>query len=152
MSSTIERVETFIQRLDNMDYILNIEAHQIWYTKQSVFPSMSAERKTLSDYLANAISAYQENRDNEEKRLTYAETCLLWVNRAFTCGVIKEGKGLISKNKELDSKSKKLERGIKRLQERLDECNKKCQELEEENKKLHKLFGDDRFTGDVLSE
>ena len=144
MSSIIKKVERFIQRLDDMDYVLTIEAHKMWYTTPSAFPSLIGERNTLSDYLANAISAYQENRDNEEKKLSYAKRCLIWINRAFACGVVQEGKRLISKNK-------KLERDVKRLQELLDECNKKCQTLEQENKELHRRFPDSGFTGDVLS-
>lgn len=106
---------------------------------------MYDERNTLSDYLANAISEYQENRDNEQRRLSCAERCNIWINRAFTTGVIQEGKGLVSKNKE-------LKRDIKHLRKRLAECNKRYQKLEEENNRLHKLFGDNRFAGDVLSE
>lgn len=150
MSSIIEKVETFIQRLHDMDYIFTPEAKGIWYVSPSrpLYPSPLSppkERKNLTDYLAIAISDYEENRDDEQHRLSYARTCLLWINRAFASGVIQEGKGLISKNKE-------LERDVKHLRKRLDECNKRRQIVEKQNQWLHKLIPKDTFTGDLSNE
>jgi len=149
MSKIIDKVETFIQRLQDMEYIIAPEAAQLWFWAPPSVPKVPLiykEKKTLSDYLAGMISLYEENRDNEKKKLDYAQMCLSWINRAFACGVIREGKGLISKNK-------KLVRDNKRLREHLDECNKRCQKLEEEMKRIHGLFPDTgTFTGDVQDE
>ena len=111
MSSIIEKVEIFIRRLHDMDYIIDSESHKIWYSA----PSKPTERKTLADYLANRISQYEGNKDNEQIRFAYARTCLLWINRAFACGVIKKGEGLARKLMECREKNIQLEKDVETL-------------------------------------
>ena len=114
MSSIIERVETFIQRLNDLDYVIVPEATKILYSSALPF---SKERRPLSDCLANAISEYQMNKDNEKDRFDFAHACSVWINRGFTCGVIQEGQGLARKLKECQEKNVQLEKDIEKLSE-----------------------------------
>lgn len=143
MSDTIKKVETFIQRLHNLHYVVSLEASKLWYApRSSEYPFLlTSKRKNLADNLADAITDYQENK-NKKSKLSYAKKLLMWINKAFTYGVIREGKSLISENK-------KFELDVKRLQERLDECNKRNQKLEKENKRLHGLVPPTSFVGDI---
>lgn len=109
MSSIIEKVETFIQRLHDLDYSIAPEAIKIIYD----FPSK--EKKSLTDCLANAIYEYEANKDNEQVKLHYAQLCLIWINRAFACGVIEEAQGLAKKLGECRERNTQLERDIETL-------------------------------------
>jgi len=142
----IKRVEDFIERLHNLDYVIDEKAQRLVYFSEISDWGIGHGRKgVLSDLLANAISEYELNRDNPTLKWKAAQKCLIWIDKAFASGVVQEGKGLVSKYKE-------LEREIKHLQERFDECNRRRQILEEENKSLRKLFPKDTFTGDVQGE
>jgi hypothetical protein len=111
MSSIIEKVETFIQRLHDLDYVIDPKASTLIFG----IPSRLSESMLLSDFLAKKISEYEENRDNERNKLTYALSCLMWINRAFTCGVIHEGQGLARKLKECQEKNTKLDSDLERV-------------------------------------
>jgi len=110
MSSTIEKVDTFIQRLNDLDYIISPEAGKLFYGA----PSISTETKSLADYLANAINEYELNRDSKDSEFK-ARICHLWISRAFAQGVVQEGKGLAGKLKESREKNAQLERDLERL-------------------------------------
>ena len=111
MSSIIEKVETFIQRLHDMDYIITPEATKIIYRSQS----NPLDNRLLSDLLGTAISEYEKNRNSDELRLGYAQRCLLWINKGFACGVVKESQGLARKLEECREKNAQLERDLERL-------------------------------------
>ena len=130
----IKRVETFIQRIHDLDYVIKPEARNIIYKG---FVGSEMRIRSLSDFLSGAIAHFET-----AKTLKNAISCLYWIDKAFSCGVVQEGEGLISKNE-------KLKKELKLLRDQLRECRQRCQALEIENKQLHKLFGGTSFTGDV---
>lgn len=113
MSEIIEKVETFIQRLHDLDYIITPEAATIIYSSKSDM----FERGTLSSYLSRRITEYEENKDEGSTKQSYARICHLWMIRAFSCGVVQEGNGLARKLKECREKNVQLERHNKVLSE-----------------------------------
>lgn len=116
MSGITEEVDRFIRRLHDMDYRVTLEATQLWFSPPSTFPSLAlAKRRTLSDNLANAIAMYQENRDDERVRLRFAQECSVWINKAFSCGVIEEGLGLARKLEECEEMNTQLKTDLKKL-------------------------------------
>ena len=130
MSATIEKVETFIQRLQDLEYKITSEARQIRYKfKQTAYP-IPHDPRTLSDCLANAISEYQKRSDNEEERLNYARICYIWINRAFTLGVVQEGEGLVKKYEECREKNTMLENDLEHLSELYVELKRKYEPFE----------------------
>jgi len=98
----IQRVETFIQRCHDLDYVIKPEARNVTYSKRE--SDDPKDRTILSDRLALAISSYELNRENPDLRLSEAEAALLWITRAFSSGVVTEGPGLIRKHKEAEAK------------------------------------------------
>ncbi len=112
MSSIIEKVDSFIQRLHDMDCIISSEARQIFY----ILPK-EPEGKSLADFLANAIHDYEKYSEDKELKFSRATICLLWINRAFTHGIVKDGEGLIRKLKECREKNIQLEKDLERLSE-----------------------------------
>lgn len=112
MSETIEKVETFIRRLHNLEYVITSEAREILYRD-----SQDQVPKNLADWLSRRIFSYEDNKDDEERQLFYAQLCLIWINKAFTCGVVQEGKSLIKKLDEYREKNVQLERDNKVLSE-----------------------------------
>ena len=113
MSEIIEKVETFIQRLHDLEYIITPEAKTITYSSKSDM----FERSTLSSYLSRRITEYEEKKDNDSTKLSYARICHLWIIRAFSCSVVREGPGLARKLKECREKNVQLERHNKVLSE-----------------------------------
>ena len=77
MSEVIEKVETFIQRLHDLDYIIAPEPPTFFYESLE-------EKNTLSEFLADRIYDYEINKENkDENKLLCARACLVWINRAF---------------------------------------------------------------------
>jgi len=134
----VSEVENFIERLRTRDLVISQEAEKFIYKKgKSNGPYITTFPTTLSEGLSNAISYFETNKDLSKRRM-FADLCLIWINRAYSHGVIQEGKRLITKNKKLDEK-------VKHLQKRLNECKRKCHELEMEMAELrHKYFGEGR--------
>lgn len=131
--SSIKQVEKFIRRLHDRELV---------FKRPTVKnKELNKEFNRISQRLSETIRQYQIHKIG-----LFARFCLFWINRAYTMDFIQEGKSLFSKNE-------KLERDNNRLRERLDECNKRCQRLEEEIKRIHNRFPDTRtFAGDVQGE
>jgi len=115
----IQKVEVFIQRVHNLDYVISREAARLIYSRLDLKDITQA--RTLADHLANAMETYLESKKHlaesasvEEERLSAkliqvsAETCLLWINRAFASGIVQEGEGLVRKFKECQAENDKL--------------------------------------------
>lgn len=113
MNDLIEKVETFIQRINDMEFIITKEASKLIYSN----PSGPKEEKSLADSLANGIYLYEQNRNHDEKKLASARLCNVWINRAFTQGVVQEGQGLAKQLKECREENAQLERDNKVLSE-----------------------------------
>ena len=114
MSEIIEKVETFIQRLHEMDYIIAPKASEL------VYETPLLEKNTLAEFLATRLYDYEKNRENiDEIRLPCARACLVWINRAFAHGVVQEGQGLARKLKEYQEKNDQLQRDNEKLSSEL---------------------------------
>lgn len=132
--SVFEQVDTFIQRLYDVELTFKLQAKK------------NKEFEYISTHLSDSMRHYQQARSDSHIRRVYANSCLFWMDRAFTMGFIELGEGITTKISGLATDNE-------RLQKRLDECNKERQRLEDENKWLRKLLPDaDTFTGDVLGE
>lgn len=123
----IERVETFIQHLHDMDYVITDRASEIMFGEQSI-----------ADGLARAITEYEtfKNTSTPLGRHIFASSCSLWIHRAFTWKVIQEGQGLVRKLGECQEKYAQLEKELERVSTAYIDLEKKCKELEDE-KRIH---------------
>lgn len=129
------RVEEFIQRVHDSDYIIAEKASEIKYSMPREGVAQIAGRKptgNLADKLAWAMSAYDEVKGSPELRKRFAYTCLDWINRAFAWHVIKEGKGLVRKLKECQNKNSKLESDLTDLTTKMLTLKGRCDELEKQ--------------------
>ena len=105
--------------------------------------------KDASPYV---IAMAKENKRLKEQRLSQeyelklfaSEKCLVWINRAFTLGAIKETQSLSGKLRECVKRRIELEKQLYEAQQRL-------QELQRDNDGLRRLLGPrgQTFTGDV---
>lgn len=109
LSSMNEKIDTFIQRCHDLDYVILPEARTLF------FDMSTGAQKSLIDILAEAISKYTENRENERLKQVTAEMCFLWINKAFICGVVREGDGLARKLKEANEKALLLQKDMEKL-------------------------------------
>ncbi|NQT09085.1 hypothetical protein HQ586_08415 [Candidatus Bathyarchaeota archaeon] len=108
MSSIIEKVETFIQRLYDLDYVINQRASELTYTDEN-------DQISLAHILSKRIVEYERVKDDEEKRLGYATICHIWITKAFTYRVVEEGQGLARKLKECLDRNAQLESDLEKL-------------------------------------
>lgn len=93
MSSVIEQVEAFIRRLHDMDYILSPEVSGLIYVNES----NQKDGRLFSDHLAKSIFEYEKYKNDDQVNMKYGRVCLLWINRAFAHGIVREGQGLAKK-------------------------------------------------------
>jgi len=130
MSSIFEKVDTFIQRLHDLYYVIDPKAAEIIYSSEGK-PSHS-----LTDKLALTLEEYEENKDNENVGLIRAHIALLWINRAFLNGVVHEGQGLARKLDECQEKNIQLEGELEKLSVeylRLQELTNRINLLDDDN-------------------
>lgn len=121
MNELIEKVETFIRRLHDLEYIITPEAQEFIYTDKKTKKEIS-----LAHMLSRKISEYERNKDNEKMRSFYAESCYSWINRAFTYGVVRERESLARLLQECQDKNVQLANDfeissfkLKQLQEKM---------------------------------
>lgn len=149
MSETIQKVENFIQRLHNGEIIITPEARNIRYGpiyQSAITPLFQRITKSLADHLSSTIWGY-EQRKNDEQRNALASHCLMWIDRAYAHGVVRESEALIDK-------LGKCEEQNTQLKERIDKLEKECQRLRQLNEALHETldkFGK-RGTSSTLEE
>ncbi len=110
----IEKVETFIQRCHDLDYTFTPES-RTFGTK-----TPSGEHKMIADSIARAMSEYEFFKDDPDQRMTKANSCLWWINRAIAVGAVKEAEGLVSKNRALEVKVSALQETVRMLSEELE--------------------------------
>ena len=134
---SVEQIDEFIRRMHDRELVfkppLRLEA-----IKRTQF-------NDISQGISQAILKYQGQKSGSYQKGFCARIGLFWINRAYTMGFIEEGEGITKK-------ISRLEKDVKHLRSDLDKCNKRCQALEKENKRLHKLFGDNTLVGDVEGE
>src|SRR2546426_12392693 len=95
-SDVVEKVETFIQRCKDLNYVFSPEALKLVVHKSEAY----SDRMPWANLIADAMTLYTLNKGNPDHRLTTAQECLTLINKAFAAGIVKEGPGLINKHKE----------------------------------------------------
>ena len=132
--NAFERVENFIQRLQDNDWRILPEARKIKYSTPAY------GKRSLADYLSIGQAMY-----HHEQSYMSALTFDNYISDAFNHAVIAEGEGLVTKNKKLNERISQLENEKNALQRRLDKILKRNEQLEHE----WYIFKGTRFTGDV---
>ncbi len=122
----IEKVETFIQRIQDLDFVINPTSGSLIYGE-------GENARTLSDLLVESITSYEVDRyDSDPKvKILSAYRCLVQINRAFACGIIKEGEALISKFKKRSEENIKLRRELETVSDSLMRAKERIEELEQ---------------------
>jgi hypothetical protein len=104
MSSSIEDVEDFIQKMRNQDIMILYEkARSINVDKDNKEPLSQALASSLTSYEMLGKGAFLSEREN------LANLCIEYINDAFTQGVIEENK------EKLQSQVEELQKQISKL-------------------------------------
>lgn len=119
--NAVERVENFIQHLQDNDWKILPEAKKIQYKTEAY------GKRSIADYLSIGVALY-----HHEQSYMSAVTCDNYISDAFNHGVIAEGEGLITKNKKLNERIAELESEKKGLQRKLEKTLKRNAQLEHE--------------------
>jgi hypothetical protein len=98
--SIVDRVEEFIQRIHDRIYKIDPAANNMMFYNVD-----RTVNRSLSDHLSEKMHDYDVIRHttpspNLQDRA--ARNCLMWINKAFTYSVVKEGDGLLQKLEEKD--------------------------------------------------
>ncbi|HEY9385778.1 MAG TPA: hypothetical protein VIP70_01960 [Nitrososphaeraceae archaeon] len=137
----VQKVEEFIRRLHDGIYTIDPKANEIMFSN----PSKSTD-KSLTAYLTEEMYEYQ-TLSTLSSRIA-AASCLMWINRAFTYGVVKEDEGLVNRLIKKDEQISILKEGNTKLHE---EVEKYAPDLvfkyDELNTKFHRIVskGDKTF-------
>jgi hypothetical protein len=102
-ADAVSRVDTFIQRLHDLDLVISPTAVTTRFVKPDENPAWDSGI-SLTDKLSGAIMEYEISRHNQAQILQNALKCLTWINKAYAGGFVKEGPGLIRKHKEAEAK------------------------------------------------
>lgn len=121
----IEKVEVFIQHMQNLDFVIDPVYSSIVYGD-------GEDSKTLSDLLVESITYYEGDRYNPDPRVSIpsAYKCLVQINRAFACGAIKEGEGIVAKLKECSEENVKLKKELEIISTELMRAKERIEEFE----------------------
>lgn len=115
----IKKIEAFIQRLRDLDYI--IEDNRASLIHNSIKPLIydyakddgQREEECLVDLLAKSITEYELSKNIPSNKISSIYKCEHWINVALTNGIVKEGRGLVNKLKDSYEKNTKLEGDLK---------------------------------------
>ena len=130
-NDVIEKVETFIQRLNDMDLVYTDRASEVKFGE-----------KSIADGLALAITTYEEFKNSATPTVKhdFASTCLLWIERAWAWKAIEEGEGLARKLRECQAENTKLRTDnetlaseLLQVKQRLDGLLKRIPSLRSDN-------------------
>ena len=134
-NTVIERVETFIQRVHDLDLVISIKSRDVW------LEATEGKQTNLSDRLAKTMRNYEASRGKKVQRYAKALTCLYFIDKAYTCEVISEGNGLISKLRESQEKRAQLKEHneilsaeVSKLQNKIKKWNAQKRQFKRENK------------------
>lgn len=103
--SYIERVESFIQRFNDLDIVIDQNARNIPFSKYE--SGQPPQQKNLADVLALMIESYNEYKHTEFKEFS-AKTLAGWIDKAIAFGVVKEGQGVTRGNVRKKNRNYKL--------------------------------------------
>lgn len=121
-AKTIEKVETFIKRIHDLDLIIKTG-------------TTLADRR-LSASLGKALGEYEVCRGSLDK-VAEATICIKLIDKSYGFGLIMEGKGMHGKiedyekrNKQLKKANEQLEDNLEKLKTKYQNCKKKLETLE----------------------
>jgi hypothetical protein len=103
------KVQSFIDRLHDGEYVIDQKANFMMYSTGSV-------NKSLAAYLAEEMHEYEILSDLLPN-IKAASSCLIWIDRAFACGYVRESDGMAKKLHECESEIKELKTQIKTVKE-----------------------------------
>jgi hypothetical protein len=112
-NSVVDRVEAFIQRIHDGTYKIDPAANQI-ITEGTTNLAQSLAM-TMHEYDILKSSTLSPNQQ-------VAARCLIWINLAFTSGVVKEGDSLVQRLKDKDDQIKSLKEENLQLKEEAKKC------------------------------
>lgn len=141
----IQQVEKFIERMNDLEIILDPRASVIWLDN-NIEPS---GKKNLSNYLASIIDSYRLMKKSPWAGQV-AENCLRVIQIAYTNGLIKEGTCSVAKLSEANKEIAQLKNEIQNCQNERQRLASeflilkgKKEELEEKLNKAFKSKGGD---------
>jgi hypothetical protein len=114
-SDIFEKVEIFIKRIRELDYVID-------------------KTDNISDYLAISMTEYEAYAASKVEPLTKwmkAYTCLFFINRAIANGIVKPGDALTSKFKECSEENTKLKEEMEIMSNDLIKAKERIEELEQ---------------------
>ena len=89
--------------------------------------------RSLADLLSEKMHAYDVFRQvSPNLQDSAARNCLMWIDKAFTYGVVKEGDSLINKLEEKDKQISSLKEEISDLKEKNSDLKEVAETLEKE--------------------
>jgi hypothetical protein len=126
----IERVETFIRRLHDMDICINKDAQTI--PCNSVVAGKP--ETNLAVNIGDAINQYEGSKAKSlEERKKIAMVCLVWINKAYALNVINESNTTLRKISEKDAQISVLEQKFSALQADYDDLQQTHQKTADDN-------------------
>ena len=125
--STAERVEEFIQKIRDLDLVIDERASKTMLTRYEI--GGTPHQASLSDLLAIMVNNYEETKGTS-KHEAFARLCASWIDKAHFIGVIKEGEGLNRKLKACETDKEQIKKDSEQIAERNLELELKCKELE----------------------
>lgn len=106
-----KKVETFIQNFD--EGLLVLDPYDM---KIEVNDADSTQTRTLTDWTLQAISDYEENKNDKLIGDGFAKTCLGLIRMGYANNMIKEGTNLLGKFDELRAEFARLEEKYVKLE------------------------------------
>ena len=112
-----DKVELFIQRLRNLEYVIKLGEPKIVTGSDRIHTTIREYDggRSIACRLSTCITEYEANKDNQQTKYYYARELLKAINDAFTQGIIAEGEGLARKYRDSSDKCSKLEQDIAQL-------------------------------------
>src|SRR5579872_4626740 len=100
-----KKVESFIQNFDECLLILDPYDMKIEFTNAD-----NTQTRTLTDWILQAISNYEENKNDKLVGDRFAKTCLDWIRVGYANNVIKEGNNMLGRFEKLTMEYNQLEK------------------------------------------
>lgn len=140
--SAVEKVESFIRQINDLDVVVDKSAREIIITEGE-----DSEEFTDHPYLTEVLhffwSKYLKYGTDEPMKGHWAQKFAYWIDHAYLLGVIKQGDGAIKKIREYTEENNSLKSSIETIAEENLKLNLEVATLKgqlTECEKLHGLF------------
>ncbi|MGB7955928.1 MAG: hypothetical protein WCF23_18290 [Candidatus Nitrosopolaris sp.] len=140
LKNDVETIESFIQRLHDLDIIIDQKALDIPITKYEA--DQPPQTKNLVDVLTLMVENYKEH-SKDNFRDMFAKICAGWIDKAYIYGVVKEGNGLATKFNDCKSQQEELQKTLDEISDRnirLEFENQDLQSELEQSEKFQRVF------------